>query len=56
LNNPEAKGHVSVCGIEISPLDIMYKEWNAVKTQILPDFIAEWLELQNTGPPDLSSV
>jgi hypothetical protein len=26
LNNPEAKGHVSVCGIEISPLDIMYKE------------------------------
>jgi ribonuclease HI len=25
-----------------------------IKSQILPDFIAEWLELQNTGPPDLS--
>jgi ribonuclease HI len=23
---------------------------------VLPDFTAEWLELQNTGPPDLSSV
>jgi hypothetical protein len=21
----------------------------------MPDFTAEWLELQNTGPPDLSS-
>jgi ribonuclease HI len=23
---------------------------------VLPDFTAEWLELQNIGPPDLSSV
>jgi ribonuclease HI len=23
---------------------------------MLPDFTAKWLELQNTGPPDLSSV
>jgi hypothetical protein len=27
-----------------------------IKSQVLPDFTAEWLELQNTGPPDLSSV
>jgi hypothetical protein len=28
----------------------------AIKSQVLPDFTTEWLELQNTGPPDLSSV
>jgi hypothetical protein len=32
------------------------KEQKAIKSQILPDFIAEWLELQSAGPPDLSSV
>jgi hypothetical protein len=40
LNNPVAIGCVSLWGIELPPLDIT----------------AEWLELQNTGPPDFSSV
>jgi ribonuclease HI len=52
LNNP----CVSLWGIELSPLDITYKKRKAIKSQILPDFIAEWLELQSIGPPDLSSV
>jgi hypothetical protein len=43
-------------GIELSPLDITYEKQKVVKSQVLPDFIAEWLELQNTGPPDLLSV
>jgi ribonuclease HI len=38
------------------PLDITYEKRKAIKSQILPDFTTEWLELQNTGPPDLSSV
>jgi ribonuclease HI len=54
LNNPEAIGCVSLRGIELSPLDITYEKRKAIKSQVLPDFIAEWL--QNTGPPDLSSV
>jgi ribonuclease HI len=37
-------------------MDIMYEKRKAIKSQILPDFTAEWLELQSTGPPDLSSV
>jgi ribonuclease HI len=37
-------------------MDITYEKRKAIKSQILPDFIAEWLELQSTGPPDLSSV
>jgi hypothetical protein len=56
LNNPEATGCVSLWGIELSPLDITYEKRKAIKSQILPDFTAEWLELQNAGPPDLSSV
>jgi hypothetical protein len=56
LNNPEATGCVSLWGIEISPLYITYEKRKAIKWQILPDFTAEWLELQNTGQPDLSSV
>ncbi|KAK1611124.1 hypothetical protein QYE76_034797 [Lolium multiflorum] len=54
LNNPEATGRVSLWGIELSPRDITYEKRKAIKSQVLPDFIAEWMELQNTGPPDLS--
>jgi hypothetical protein len=56
LTNPSATGRVSLWVIELSPLDITYKKRKAIKSQVLPDFTAEWLELQNTGPPDLSSV
>jgi hypothetical protein len=56
LNNPKATGRVSLWGIELSPMDIMYEKRKSIKSQVLPDFTAEWLELQNTGPPDLSSV
>jgi ribonuclease HI len=56
LNNPSATGHVFLWGIELSPLDITYEKRKAIKSQVLPDFTAKWLELQNTGPPDLSSV
>jgi ribonuclease HI len=56
LNNPAATGRVSLWGIKLFPLDITYEKRKAIKSQVLPDFTAEWLELQNTGPPDLSSV
>jgi hypothetical protein len=56
LNNPKATRRVSLWGIEHSPLDITYGKRKAVKSQVLPDFIAEWLELQNTGPLNMSSV
>jgi hypothetical protein len=34
----------------------MYEKRKAIKYQVLPDFTAEWLELQNTGPPEMSSI
>jgi hypothetical protein len=55
LNNPEATGRVSLWGRNL-PLDITYEKRKAIKSQILPDFTVEWLKLQNTGPPDSSSV
>jgi ribonuclease HI len=39
-----------------SLLDIMHEKGKVIKLQILPNFMAVWLELQNTGPPDISSV
>jgi hypothetical protein len=56
LQQSKAIGRVSLWGIELSPLDITYEKRKAVKLQVVPDFTAKWLELQNTGPPDLSSV
>jgi ribonuclease HI len=37
-------------------MDITYEKRKAIKSQVLPNFTAKWLELQNTGPPDQSSV
>ena len=56
LNNREAIGRVSLWGIELSPRDITYEKRKTIKSQVLSDFTAEWLELQNAGPPDLSSA
>jgi ribonuclease HI len=56
LNNPEATGRVSLWVIELSPLDITYEKRKAIKSQVLLDFTIEWLELQNTGSPDLSGI
>jgi hypothetical protein len=56
LNNSSATGRASLWGIKLSPLDITYEKRKVIKSQVLPDFTAEWLELQNTGLPDLSSI
>ena len=55
LNNPDATGRVAKWGIELGPRDITYEKRTAIKSQVIPDFNAEWLELQTPGPPDLSS-
>jgi hypothetical protein len=45
LNHPSATGRVSLWGTELSPMDITYEKRKAIKSQILPDFSAKWLEL-----------
>jgi hypothetical protein len=42
LNNPDAMGHVSLWGIILGPWEITYQRQSLIKSQVLPDFIAEW--------------
>ena len=56
LNNSDATGRVSEWGIELSPWDITYERRKAIKSQVLPDFLAHWTEMQTPGPPDLSAA
>ena len=41
LNNPEATGRVAKWGIELSPFDITYRARDALKSQVLADFLDE---------------
>ncbi|XP_010233305.1 uncharacterized protein LOC104583208 [Brachypodium distachyon] len=56
LNNPEATGRVAQWGIEFLPRNITYERRKAIKSQVLPVFIAEWTKMQTPSPPDLSSA
>jgi ribonuclease HI len=47
---------VSPYGELKAPPDITYEKRKAIKSQISPNFTAECLELQNVGPPNLSTV
>ena len=54
LTNPEATGRVSQWAIEIAPHDITYVNRTAIKSQILPDFVADWIQSQTPAAPDMS--
>jgi ribonuclease HI len=55
LNNPDATGRVSLWGITLGPWEITYQRQLAIKSQVLPDFIVEWMEAQMPELPDLSN-
>jgi ribonuclease HI len=55
LNNPDATGCVSLWGITLGPWEITYQRQSTIKSQVLPDFIAEWIEAQMPELPDLSN-
>jgi ribonuclease HI len=55
LNNPDATGRVSLWGITLGPWEITYQRQSAIKSQVLPDFIAKWTEAQMPKLPDLSN-
>jgi hypothetical protein len=54
LNNPEATGRVSQWAIEIAPHDITYVNRTAIKSQVLLDFVADWIQSQTPAAPDMS--
>jgi hypothetical protein len=55
LNNPDAMGRVLLSGITLGPWEITYQRQSAIKSQVLPDFIAEWTKAQMPELPDLSN-
>jgi hypothetical protein len=56
LNNLDATGRMSLWGITLGPWEISYQRQSAIKSQVLPDFIAEWTEAQLPKLPDMSST
>jgi hypothetical protein len=55
LNNPDAIGRVSLWGVTLGPWEITYQCQSAIKSQVLPHFIAKWTEAQMPKLPDLSN-
>ena len=50
INNSDATGRVDKWGIELSAFDIEYKPRTTIKSQILADFVADWIEtVENTN-------
>ena len=41
LNNVNATGHVSMWGIEVASNSLTYMKATSIKSQVIPDFIAE---------------
>ena len=46
LNNGDATGWITKWANELLPFDITYKPRWAIKSQVLADFIAEWMEAE----------
>ena len=55
LNNPNATGRVSQWGINLGPWEITYQRQTAIKSQVIPNFIADWTEAQMPQLPDMSN-
>jgi hypothetical protein len=53
INNADATGCIAKWAIELAVFDIDYRPSNAIKSQALADFVADWTETQDqTTIPD----
>ena len=43
INNRDATGRIAKWAIELLPFDITYKLRRSIKSQVLADFVAEWI-------------
>jgi Ni,Fe-hydrogenase III large subunit len=48
LHNKDATGRISKWAVELSTLNIDFTPHKAIKSQALTDFVAEWIEIQQT--------
>jgi hypothetical protein len=52
VQNPEVKGRITKWALELMGQNITYALRNAIKLQVLADFVAEWTEIQT--PPSVN--
>ena len=50
INNSDATGRVVKWGIELAAFEITYKRRDAIKSQALADFVADWTEMPDATP------
>src|SRR5215216_90037 len=50
INNSDATGRLVKWGIELAAFEITYKRRDAIKSQALADFIADWMEMPDATP------
>ena len=50
LNNSDGTGRVAKWGIELAAFEITYKRRDAIKSQALADFVADWTEMPDATP------
>ena len=46
MSNPEVAGQMALWAIELSEFDIQYRPHNAIKGQVVTDFIAEFTNME----------
>ena len=50
INNNDTTGRVVKCGIELAAFEITYKRRDAIKSQAMVDFVADWTEMPDATP------
>ena len=50
INNSDATRRVAKWGIELAAFEITYKRRDAIKSQALADFVADWTEMPDATP------
>jgi hypothetical protein len=51
IQNPEAEGRIAKWVLELMGQNISYAPRNAIKSQVLAEFIAEWTKIQTPPAP-----
>ena len=46
INNRDATGHIVKWATDLLPFEIVYKPCRAIKSQVLADFLSEWVEAE----------
>jgi ribonuclease HI len=52
IRNCDANGHIVKWSVELGEFDIEFFPWQAIKSQILTDFVSEWTEIQMPPPKE----